>query len=87
MKNNQPRCVFCGNEVSDREGAPLCSDCWNRIDAQVRAGAAPVTVQYYSNPLMYGLRMTFMNERESAIASFGGLLSRLVGPPVGARPN
>ena len=87
---NEPmRCVFCDNEASDREGAPLCSTCWARIDEQVRAGKAPATVQHYGNPLMYGLMrsVTFMDERESALASFGGLVSRLVGPPVGTRSN
>jgi MoaA/NifB/PqqE/SkfB family radical SAM enzyme len=87
---NEPmRCVFCGNEASDREGVPLCCGCWAQIDEQVRAGKAPATVQAYGNPLMYGLMRSviFANELESAIASFGSLLSRLVGPPPGTRLN
>ena len=83
------RCVFCDNEASDREGAPLCCGCWAHIDAQVRAGAAPANVQHFGNPLMYGLMRsaTFTDERASAIASFGGLVSRLAAPPAAAKLN
>jgi hypothetical protein len=30
------RCAFCDNEADDREGAPLCSACWDRIEERVR---------------------------------------------------
>ncbi len=83
------KCAFCDNEASEREGAPLCCGCWAQIDEQVRAGKAPATVQHYGDPLMYGLMrsVAFTNERESAIASFGGLVSRLAAPPAAAKLN
>ncbi len=83
---NEPmRCVFCDNEASDREGAPLCSTCWARIDSQVRAGKAPAIVRSYPNIFMLNALLT--GGRASEMALFNGLVSRLVGPPAGARLN
>jgi hypothetical protein len=79
-KNHQLRCAFCTNPADDRPGAPLCVQCWDRI-----AGEAPVIVRPHGDPLLWGFMrsLTFTDERRS----FGGLVSRLVGPPAGTRLN
>jgi hypothetical protein len=80
------RCSFCTNPASDREGVPLCSPCWGRIDQQVRdkklepLDSMQLILQQYALACLGG-------GRESAIISFGSLVGRLVGPPPGTNLN
>jgi hypothetical protein len=82
------------NEADDRPGAPLCIECWLRIDEQVRtektepvvvepwghAGGVQLLVEEHNRAILSG-------GRESAIALFGGLVDRLVTPSPGTRQN
>jgi hypothetical protein len=80
-ENDGMQCAFCDNEASDREGAPLCIQCWNRIHDQVRAGEVPAIVHSTGDPNIFMLNALLTGGRESEIALFNGLVSRLAGPP------
>jgi hypothetical protein len=84
-ENDGMRCAFCNNEADRRPGAPLCVQCWDRIGEQVRSGASPAIVRSCGEIFMLNALLT--GGRESEMALFNGLVSRLVGPPTGSRLN
>jgi hypothetical protein len=86
------RCCFCTNPASDREGVPACAACWARIDEEVRTKKRePLVVVPFGDAVHLLIeqhnRAILASGRESAIASFGGLVDRLVGPPPGTASN
>jgi hypothetical protein len=82
-------CVFCDNDADDRPGAPLCIECWDRIDEQVRTRKPePLVVDVFGAPdTATMMRTVLAGGRAGAIASFNGLVGRLVGPPPGTKLN